>query len=496
MKQSLGHYEGEAKRAIRVLLIQPPEEGGVRSLLPQIEEGSEGIGFKPPIGLLYITTTLARFSNHEVKVIDCIAQRLDIQTTIQEVVAYQPDIVGISAWTDFWYPAYKVGESLKKSLPDVHIVYGGPHVSIYPHETLKIPFVDSIIVGDGEIPFLHLCNMVANEALDNHFSGVHVKAYGVKDGDETFYIQKDLDALPIPDRHLLPTHLYSSVLSKNDRVTTMITSRGCPFRCTFCKLNFQKCLCRSAESVINEFRQIQEMGIREVEVYDDTFTWSKKRVIDICQGLIDADIRVEWAIRDRVSNADPEVLELLYQAGCRRVHYGVESGVDRVIKRMQKNITTQEARNAVSWAKKAGMTVLTYFMFGNMDETVENMRRTIDFALELNADYAEFSITIPYPGTEMYKEALSSGLISYDYWKEYAINPVNYFTPPQLIENYADLTTMLSLRDEAFRRFYFRPRYILQQMTGIRSYGEFLRKAKMGVRLLTGLVKNKDNRSL
>ena len=479
----------EVKRSIRVLLIQAPAEGGVRSLLPQIEEGSEGIGFKPPIGLLYLATTITQFSHHAIKVLDCIAMKMDLETAVHESVAYQPDLIGISAWTDFWFPAYTLGKMLKESLPAVHLVYGGPHVSIYPHETLGLPFVDSIIVGDGETPFLRLCNMVANEEIENDFPGLHLKEGGVKEGQKTFYIQKDLDALPLPDRRLLPTHLYSSVLSKSDHVTTMITSRGCPFRCTFCKLHFQKCLSRSASSVIEEFRQIRDMGIREVEVYDDTFTWSKQRVIDICQGLIDAGIHVEWAIRDRVSNADPALLELLYQAGCRRVHYGVESGVDRVIARMKKGITTEEARNAVAWAKQAGMTVLTYFMFGNIDETVEDMKRTIDFALELNSDYAEFSITIPYPGTEMYQEALASGLIQTDYWKDYALNPVSSFLPPQLIENYADLATLRSLRDEAVRHFYFRPRYLFRQITAVRSLQEFLRKANMGLRLLLNSLK-------
>jgi radical SAM superfamily enzyme YgiQ (UPF0313 family) len=326
---------------------------------------------------------------------------------------------------------------------------------------------------------------VANGVVDNSLPGLHFRGHGVKPSPDTFFVEGDLDDLPNPDRTLLPIKNYNSVLGKAEYVTTMITSRGCPHRCTFCKLNFQKNVARSAASVVKEFRQIHALGIREVEIYDDTFTWSRNRLREICEGLIEANLGMTWAIRDRVSSAsvDPNLLRLMYRAGCRRIHYGVESGVQRVIDRMQKRITLDQARKAVCLAKEAGMTVLTYFMFGNLDETVEDMYRTIEFALELDAHYAQFSITIPYAGTEMYEEALESGLITYDYWKEYAREPIPNFLPPQLIEDHASLETLMSIRNKAVRRFYFRPRYILREFRKLDSFYEFVRKARMGLQL-------------
>ena len=487
-------FPDEMKRAIkplRILLIFPPIEGVVVSLLPQVNSETDGIGFKPPVGLLSIATTVKAFSEHKIKVVDSPAQKMGIGDVVETVENFQPDVVGISAWTDFWFPAFTLGKTIKEKFPDIHLVYGGPHVCIYPEETLNIPFVDSVIACDGEFPFLYLCNMVANSFFSSNIPGLHIKSVGMKNGGERFFIQKDLDKLPIPDRALLPLNLYTSVLGKTNKITTMITSRGCPFKCIFCKLNFQKTVCHSAEHVVEEFKQIQDSGISEVEVYDDTFTWSKERVQKICLGLIDCGIKVEWAIRDRVTNADPDLLNLMYRAGCRRVHYGIESGVDRVLKRINKKITTQQARNAVSMAKSAGMKVLTYFMIGNMDETIEDMRKTIDFALELNSDYAEFSIAIPYPGTAMYEEALSSGLIKSDYWKEYAMNPKADFVLPQVIENNAGMKTLIHLRNEAIKRFYFSPRFIMRQVKEIRSYNEFSKKAKMGVQLLKSMLADK-----
>jgi len=472
-----------ASRPIRVLLIQPPATGAVRSLLPQLEEGTEGIGFKPPLGLLYVATNVHRNSIHQVKVIDAQAQHLDFAGLVAEARAFNPDLIGISAWTDWWYPAWETGRRLKEALPHAHLNFGGPHISIYPEETLSLSFADSIIVGDGEVPFLFLANLVANGIVDNSLPGLHFKSAGMKPAPHDIYIHSDLDGLPQPDRTLLPIAIYGSVLSKGNFVTTMITSRGCPHRCTFCKLNFQKNLARTAESVVEEFREIRALGIREVEIYDDTFTWGRQRLRQICEALIAEKIDIEWAVRDRVSKAEPELLQLMYRAGCRRIHFGVESGTQHVIDRMQKQITLDQARNAVAAAKASGLTVLTYFMFGNLDETVEDMKATVDFALELNAHYSEFSITIPYAGTEMYKEGLELGIISHDYWRDYALHPIANFMPPELIENNASLAQMMQIRNEAVRRFYFRPRYIVRELSNLSNFGEFWRKARMGVRL-------------
>jgi radical SAM superfamily enzyme YgiQ (UPF0313 family) len=150
---------------------------------------------------------------------------------------------------------------------------------------------------------------------------------------------------------------------------------------------------------------------------------------------------------------------------------------------MQKQITVDQARKAVAAAKAAGLTVLTYFMFGNLDETLEDMQATADFALELDADYAEFSVTIPYAGTEMYEEALNKGIIKEDYWRNYALNPVPNFMPPELIEDNVSLAQMMAIRNQAVRRFYFRPRYIYRELTNLSNFREFLRKTRMGFRL-------------
>lgn len=141
-------HHRKAKHPIRTLLIQPPSEGGARSLLSEIGDDSKEFGFKPPLGILYVATTLKERSIHDAKVIDAMAMELSIKEVVEQAREYNPDVVGISAWTDFWYPAYKVGEGIKKCLPNAHLVYGGPHIGIYSKQTLALPFVDSVIAGD------------------------------------------------------------------------------------------------------------------------------------------------------------------------------------------------------------------------------------------------------------------------------------------------------------------------------------------------------------
>lgn len=472
-----------ASRPLTAVLVQPPDWGAVGSLVPKYSE-SGGIGFKPPQGILYVATALKTFTPHRVEVIDALAEGLSFEDLARRVADLRPDVVGISAWTDWWWPAWKAGETIRDALPEVHIVYGGPHLGIYPAETLAQPFVDSVIVGDGEMPFAYLCNMVANGVRDPDFPGLHFKEFGVKPGPLTFFIQKDLDALPYPDRRLLPIRNYSSVLAKSAYVTTMITSRGCPHQCTFCKLNFQKTLARSAASVAAEFAEIQALGIHEVEIYDDTFTGSRKRVEEICRLLIENGNQVEWAIRDRVNNADPEMLALMRRAGCRRVHYGVESGSQAVLDAMRKHTTPERARQAIRTAKEAGLTVLAFFMLGNVGETQADMRATIDFAVELDPDYAEFSITIPYPGTEMYRQCLADGTIESDYWQAFARHPERDFLPPRLVERHASRADLVTMRNRAVRRFYMRPKYLWRSLRQISGPGELMRKAAMGLRLI------------
>lgn len=471
-------------RSLRVVVAQTPSMHAVESLFSHTEDdGGEGIGFKPPLGVLYVATYLKKFSRHHVSALDAQVERWDVEELVEAILAQDPDVVGLTAWTDFWYGTYKTAELLKQKKPDLHIVIGGPHVAIYPQETLSHSAADSVVMGDGEVPFLLICNALANGLKPRNIPGVHFKEHGVREGEDPWYIQQDQDHLPFPDRHLLPLKQYTSVLGQGNYITTMITSRGCPYRCTYCKLNFQKTLQRSARNVVDEFEEIQKLGISEVEVYDDTFTWQAARVQEICRGILERGIRVQWAIRDRVNGVREENLELLRKAGCNRIHLGIESASEKTLKTIKKNIQIPQIEKAVGLAKKYGFTTLNYFMIGLPGETREDVHQTIEYALKLDADFTEFNICIPYAGTELYKTALETGQIKHDYWREYAIQPVPHFLVPQLIEDHLSKKELIELRDMAIRRYYFRPKFILREIGSLTTLNEFKRKSRMGLSL-------------
>lgn len=472
-------------KKIKVVIVQPPSEGCVKSFLTQVDEDAGSIGFKPPLGILYIGTYLQNSFGDTIDlvIIDCIAERLNIEQSVKKIAKLTPDIVGISAWTDFWYPSFTLGKQLKELNPNTKIVYGGPHVSIYPHITLECAHTDAIVAGDGEEPFRnYVAHIAQNEPLKEQ-SGIYLKKDLNENQSYPLYIEKDLDKLSTPNRELLPLKNYSSILFKEKYSSTMITSRGCPYKCTFCKLNFQKTLSRSAQNVVEEFAYLESLGIKEVEVYDDTFTWSKKRVREICEGILERNIKIHWAIRDRVSSYDPELIHLMKKAGCNRIHYGIESGVQHVIDRMKKKITVEEATIAVKGAKKAGMTVLAFFMFGNIDETKEDMEETIKYALSIPADYATFSVTMPYAGTEMYEESLKNGTITYDFWKQYAKNPEPNFEIPEIIETACTKEEIINLAIKGEKQFYFRPKYILRELMTIKDFKHFYTKFKLALKM-------------
>lgn len=475
---------------IKVALVNPPKEKGVYSYAPQVRASREGVGHKPPLGLLYVATYLKeKFgADVEVKIFDCPAQGLTISKCAKVIEEFKPDVTGISAWSEFWYPAFTLGKAIKTIFPSGWLVYGGPHVQIYPEITLKLPHVDAVIIGDGEVPFYNLIKKIADKSRDyTSAEGLHFKGSGIN-YESLYYSQKDLDSLPIPLRTIVDIKNYHSLLFKGNFSSTMISSRGCPHLCAFCRLRFQKPISHSPKRVIEEFKYIKGLGIDELEIYDDTFTWSHSQVSRICEGIIKEGIKIKWSVRDRVDRFNRDLLKLMKQAGCVRIHYGIESGVQRILDIMKKGITLSQARLAVCEAKKLGLQVVTHYMLGNLDETIQDIETTINFALSLPSDYASFGITIPYPGTDLYEAALKSGIISYDYWQEYAKEPMPDFVLPQLIENLCTREELKGLLNKAMLKFYSRPAYIFRQIRNISSFQEFTRKAKMA----TGLFLSND----
>jgi radical SAM superfamily enzyme YgiQ (UPF0313 family) len=468
---------------MKILLIYPPEKHLMDTKMPEILE--EGIGYSPPLGLMTLASCVLKFSDWDVEIIDALAEELTYEMLEKRIRASNPDVVGITVMTNKLVDCTLVAKIVKKINPDIKVIFGGAHVTIYPLESLHFPFVDYVVIVEGDRTLPELLNCIGNDKNINNVKGVYYKD---KNGTPIFTgnreLIKDLDEIPFPARDLINKELYSSTLSKSSYSTTLISSRGCPYQCIFCnRPHWGKVFrARSAKNVVDEMEQCANEGIEEILIYDDTFTVDRKRVVEICNEIKKRNIKIWWDIRARVNTVDYDLLQLMKSAGCVRIHYGVESGNDKVLRDLQKGITKKQALEAFRLTKKVGIETLAYFMIGCPGETRETIMETIRFAKKLNPDYCHIAIFIPMPATPIYTIGIEKGILSGDKWQEFAQNPTPNFIPELWIENVSE-KELKQLLKKAYSDFYIRPGYILRSTLRVRSPKEFIKKAKAGLQI-------------
>ena len=465
---------------MKILLIYPPAENIITSTYPAVVD--EEAGFYPPLGLMYVAAYAERNTEHKIEILDTEVERMDYPTIEREIERRKPDIVGIQAMTFMLIDVILTAKIIKRVNKEIKIVLGGPHVNIYPDETISIPEIDYIVLGEGEIPFTELIQNLENTQKLKKIPGLVFKEGEKIVNTGSRELIDTLDIIPFPARHLTPYKKYYSLLAKRAPVTTMMTSRGCPYKCLFCDRPHlgKKFRARSAGNVVDEMEECVDMGIKEFFLYDDTFAVNRRRAFDICNEILNRGLDIGWDIRTRVDNVNKELLEKLREAGCERIHYGVESGNPEILKVLKKGITIEQARKAFKMTKEVGIRTLAYFMIGSPRETKSQILETIEFAKKLNPDFVHFSVTTPFPATPLYYMGLEEGQLKNDYWREFAKKPAKDFVP-ELWEEILSQEELIELLKYAYKSFYIRPRYILKEMLEVRSLEEFKRKAKAGL---------------
>lgn len=444
----------------------------------------DDIGYYQPLGLLYLHASLKKKDPlSDVLIIDGVAECLDSEALRQRILSFKPDVIGITVLTFQLVDVYRYASAIKEFLPKTLLVFGGPHTHLFPEEVLNNPSVDYVLVGEGEISFPLLIERIKRGA---DFSDVPGLYYRDLNGNITrtkppLFI-KDLDDLAPPDFNAIPIHKYSSVM-ENELTATLITSRGCPFHCIYCDRPHMGKTYRvhSPKRVVEDIFNCINMGIRNFQIFDDTFTIKRSRVLEICQLIKEQNLSLTFSIRARVNSVDEELLNAMKLAGCRRISFGVEAGSDQMLKALRKNITIEQVLLAFHLCKKIGIDTLADFIIGGPGQTRADVEETINFALKLDPAYAQFTVMTPFPGTELYHMGLSKGLIKNDYWREYAKNPTENFETP-VWEEHLSREELLNLFGQAYQRFYKRPKYIIRELYKIRSFGEFYRKARIGLK--------------
>lgn len=421
-------------------------------------------GISPPIGLLFLAAMIKKY-NGVVTIHDAYAHRLSLDETITDALNKKPDVIGITCMTPSYPQTKKLIQGLKNVAPEIPIILGGAHISALREKVMEdIIELDYGVINEGEITIIELLNEIKTKNDLSKIDGILYRLGDkvLKTKDRQFI--SFMDALPLPAWEILPSltdpYRLTIIGTKGDKSTSLLTSRGCPARCTFCDTGAvgNKVRAFSAEYVINMLEHlIVNYGINDFLFYDDTFVGLKTRTRQICEEIIKRNWKINWSCCARVDLVDLDILKLMKKAGCWQIEYGIESGSQKILDIMRKRIKLEQVERALKWTKQADIETRWNFIFGFIGETKETLEETIRFALKIELDYFQQSFLTPYPGSEIYNDIEKYG--EFDKDLEKMNNMTINFIPKDLTKE--DLKYYSS---KAFKSFYLRPKIILYQL--------------------------------
>lgn len=423
----------------------------------------------PPLGLLYIGAALEK-EGHKVEVLDYYAE--DISREKLENSLKSSDAVGMMVYTNDYKPSLKISRLIKEINPDIPLIIGGPHCTFLQKQSLiDAPDADICVVGEGEEVILDIVKFLQGKMKLSDIHGIYYRDNNSIKSGKPLKVIDNLDNLPFPARHLVEKYDYGAFAfgyNIKKKVTSLISSKGCPFQCRFCSrysnlIKDWSFRMRSAENVVNEILEINDK-YRSIMVVDDNFLADKKRAHKIFDMLLESDIDLDFLIEGaRVDTADKELYLKMKKAGVKFILFGVESGNQDVLDFYNKKITIPQIRKAINLARDMNFFITASFIIGAPIETKKHIENTINFACSLPIDLANFAPLVYMRGSELWTEAVEKNKISKNedaVLADISIDLGN-FTKEELI----DYTI------EAFNSFYFRPAYLIGQI-----YKAFLRK--------------------
>ena len=431
---------------------------------------------EPPLGIGYLAA-IAEENSVSCKIIDANVLRIKTDDLFFEIKKYKPKIVGISLNLYSYQVSLKLTDMIKEAFGQIVVILGGATPSSTPLKTINACKADAVVVGEGEETFREIIdNYKKEKPLFKDVNGLVYKDRGeiVKNNPRDFI--KDIDKIPFPAYHLFPDfNIYKRRARKNP-VAPLLTSRGCPYQCVFCSKDVFKNVCRmrSPENLIKEIDMlVKRYGVRQIDILDDNFTINKNRTERILDLIIERDYNLYFNLQSgiRTENLDQNIINKMKRAKIWKVSIGIESGDYLMLKKIKKHLDLNRALEIASMIKKAGIELYGFFMVGLPGDTPEKMQKTIDFAIKMDPDIANFCITIPFPGTELYDMVKREGrfLITVDD----GINTGFYANEVFYELENMDKMMVLKYYKKAINDFYFRPRKILRLLTRIRSKDEF-----------------------
>lgn len=409
----------------------------------------------PPLGIGYLAAYLKR-GGVDVAVIDGLRDGLSAEAVMEKIIAEKPDAVGITCLTAFYNQAVEIVHAVKKA--GIKCVIGGVHPTFMPYDTLVDSGADFVVCGEGERALLDLAK---NNFVNNNIPGVYSLNNLKSAAEPVGRAEKveNLDDLPFPDWDQINPNLYPraphGAVAKNFPIGIIMSSRGCPYQCTFCaspKFYGRRIRFRTPENVVREIKYlVDKFGVKEVHFEDDNLTLERQHISEICNLIISGGIKISWACPNgiRADRVDGELIDLMKKAGCYYFAYGIESANPQILKNIKKLETIESIKEAINLAAERGIECQGFFIFGLPGETKETIEESINFAKRTKLARAQFMILDVLPGSELW-DTLKGKFVPR--WGK------SSYKEPEWIPDNLSREELMKAQSLAFRKFYLRPR--------------------------------------
>lgn len=472
---------------MKIIVANPPWPGegyGTRSNIrwPH-RRGDKVLTF--PVYLAYTISVLKK-EGFDVKGLDAVDKELGISGFVKEVKKQGADVVIMEVCTPSTMYDLECAEQLKKI--GCFVVLCGPHASYFHKDIIdNYNFVDACIRNEFEYTARDLCLALKNKKSLKKVNGLTYRDKGKTIVNENRENISELDKVPFPDREDFRLEKYQQAFFSGKKTALIISSRGCPYNCSFClwpdTLFGHKYRYRGAKNVVDEIEfLIKTYGVDELYFDDDTFVINKKVTIDLCDEILKRGIKIPWLCMGRVDIIDEDILKKMKQAGCKEIFYGFESGNQEILNSVGKGITLEQIKKAVRLTQKQGICAGGSFVFGSPKESMRTVNETIKFAKKVKADYVQFTLASPFPGTRLYEEAKEKNLMYLDSWADLDGSRGGILRTEHLSRD-----ELNGLIRKAYLRYYTSPGVIFQNLKSIRDL-KGLRKVFRGVKSILSRV--------